>query len=455
MSSCNKYFSVFSFCTALILYLPFCFSCGHTDDSTYNSKAPVSVTSYEVLQTIPEDSLSSFGTVSYHTKNDVTSQVNGTVTYIPIKEGDFVHKGTLIMQLQNVQLEIQKEQYTNALDSAKSALQLAQAQLREDKLAVESRLLSLEKDALSISQKELAYSLSKETLESKKELFEVGGITNTSLKQFELENRSLLTEIDMLKKGYEISCLGLRDEDLIANGIIPADTPEQKHAQIVALNTQSTVAKINAALSDVKNAEQSLHSVNILLSELFIKAPADGVIISKQYEVGDYVEENKTCASVMDISSVYAVFYMQEQDIVQYHLGTSLSLEIPSLSKSITATISEISPYADPQSGNFSIKVLLPNSSQKIKPGMFVKCKFEDDDKTSYSMFPESVLVKKEGSRGSLFCINNGIAVAKDVVIIAQKKGFIWVSDNLKSCKVIDKPSPFLKEGQFVEDHTL
>jgi len=83
---------------------------------------------------------------------------------------------------------------------------------------------------------------------------------------------------------------------------------------------------------------------------------------------------------------------------------------------------------------------------------MFIKCAIPRIQDTSYPAIPETALLKTSGAGGSVFCIVNGFAVLKQIQIQAQKDGMVWVSSGLSAGDVvIDKPSPFLKEGEYVE----
>lgn len=437
----------------LCAYMFFFASCKETEKNKnaadMNTDMPVSVVS--VKETAPDNSLSSFGTVTYKSKNDVTALVAGTVTSMLVKEGDFVRKEQVIAYLRNVQLEMQKEQYLNSLDSAKAALELAKTKLREDKLSVESRILALDKSQLTIQQKELELESEKETLAGKTELHAIGGITDAALRQLQLQEHSSETEIAVLKKEQEIAELGLRNKDLIENGYTPADNEQAKLDQLVELNTQSTKAQILSAEADVKNAQQSLTAVEKLIEELTIRSPSAGVVGARYYENGEYIKENEKVVTIMDISSVYAVFYIQEQDMVNFVQGAPLTVELPSLHENFKTRINEISPAADPQSGNFSVKTLLPNGKRNIRPGMFVKCTLEKISPEKFCMIPETALINKNNNSAGVFCIAGGHAVMKTVTISSTKDGFVWLKKGLSSGDiVIDKPSPFLREGQNV-----
>jgi hypothetical protein len=86
-----------------------------------------------------------------------------------------------------------------------------------------------------------------------------------------------------------------------------------------------------------------------------------------------------------------------------------------------------------------------------MRPGMFVRCAIPKSAQMEYIALPESVLVNQMQEKGTVFCAVNGIAVQKEVGILAQRDGIIWVKSGLNEKEeVIDKPTPFLKEGVYV-----
>jgi RND family efflux transporter MFP subunit len=434
------------------LLLPLLLSCGGQKTAfTEDRKITAVQAAAAVLQPYHND-LNSFGTITYRIKNNITAQVEGTIMTINVKEGDTVMNGQVLARLRNVQLEIQQEQYENALDSAKAGLFTAQTRMEEARLGIESRLLSLDKSGLKLAQQELELTELYTAAESRRELLAIGGITDAAYRSLELSVSSKEAEIAILRKDIEVSQLGLRDSDLIAAGFTIDSEGAEKVKQFVELNTRTAAADIEAAAANVRNAEKGIDSVRRLVEELSIRSSVAGVVAALYFENGEYIPQNEKIATIMDISRVYAIFYIQEQDISNFTRGAPLRIEIPSLRKNIDAGIDEISPMADPQSGNFSIKAEIPNDDLSIKPGMFIKCVIPRVQDVNYPVIPETALVGADGGEGSVYCIVNGIAVIKAVRVYAQKDGSLWIAAGInEGDMVIDKPSPFLKEGEYVE----
>ena len=435
----------------IVIFLSLCFtSCEKKVEKVEKNRLAVKTITVENKQL--DNELNSFGTISYKLKNDITSLVAGTISALPVKEGQYIKAGTVVARLRNLQLEIQKDQCLSSIESATASYDLTAAQYQESVLAVESKLLSMEKAELTIKQKELEYEAQKKNFEDQKSLHEIGGVTDYNIEQMELQLSSLETELKILKKEQEISYLRYRKEDLISNGILPSENPEVFHQQIIDLNTRTSKAQVTAAKAQLDSARQQLRAVNLLIDELVIKSHVAGIVGQKYYENGEYIKENEKVLTLIDTSSVDAVMYIQEKDIVNFSIGTQVDIEIPSLNKNIKSTISEISPIADSQSGNFSVKASIDNPKNVIKPGMFLKCKIQKSNPEVLPCIRNTAIIQGADDTAKVICVNKNYAVIKTVIIKEQKNGYVWVSEGLsKNDVVINNPSPFIREGQLVE----
>ncbi|MDR0449690.1 MAG: efflux RND transporter periplasmic adaptor subunit [Treponema sp.] len=434
----------------LFLFSPAPFSC---------SPKPVSPESGALaVQAAPaglralRDSLSSFGTITYRIKNDITVQVEGTIASLYVKEGDEVKAGQPLARLRNLDLETRREQYENALDAAGARLNAARADMREARLAVEARLISVEKGEQSLVQQELEFAEAAESLEKQRKLLSLGGLTSAAFRSMEVSLSAREAGIAVLKKDIEITRLGLRDEDLRAAGFELSPDPAERIRQFAELNTRAAAAELEGAEAELRSAEKNLESVKRLIGELTVRSTVSGIVGALYFENGEYVPQNGKLATLMDTSGVFALFYIQEQDMIRFPPGAAAEVEIPSLGLRVQAKLDEISPVADPQSGNFAVKASLSNPDLRIKPGMFIRCSIPVTEELLLPAIPETALLTDKGGRDYVFCAVKGAALIKTVKLRSRRDGMLWIEEGLaEGDMVIDKPSPFLKEGASVE----
>ena len=91
-------------------------SCREKKEEVFNNTIAVKIVNAQ--EKFLDNELSSFGTISYKLKNDITALVEGTIYSFPVKDGQHIKSGSVIARLRNLQLEIQKSQCLSSIEAA-------------------------------------------------------------------------------------------------------------------------------------------------------------------------------------------------------------------------------------------------------------------------------------------------------------------------------------------------
>ena len=432
----------------MILYLLLLPGC-KTSKSSEEKNEEVKVSLVEVTKRTLQEDLQCFGNISYNKKNNITVQVGGILKNLFVREGDYVSKNQTLAHLDNVQLQIQQEQAQNLVETARAELALKKTKLSEGKLLAEKEFIELEKIQSMITQKKRELEESVIRLDNSKELFKIGGITETEVRNMEINVEGKKSELYILEKELEGKSLGYREEDLIKEGIIPASDPFILKSQLIELNTKTLKTEVQVAETNLKNAEKSLQSVSNLIHELTIQSPCSGIIGVEYFEEGEYVHDKEKLITVMDVDRVLGVFAIQEKEMPFFKVGSPLEIDIPSLGYTVTTSIKEIAPIADAQSGNFSVKAEIDNKENKIKPGMFISCRVIRETE-ELPCIPETAVFYIDTAPYVFKAVNNYL-VLEPLKIKQSQDGQIWIDQVLATGElVVNNPSPFLKEGTYV-----
>lgn len=396
--------------------------------------------------------IETFGSVIYKTKNEITNIVEGTVIKKNVKEGDYVKKGQVLYELKNLELEIQHSQYQNQLNSAEANLDLSKAKLKEEEQLVKAKLIEIENKNRKIDQIVLNLNRLKEKLETNTQLNKLGGITDQSIKDMNDEITILESDLLIEKKELEKISLGFTTKDLENEGIIPSPDNNELILQIINLNTKIPQADLKVAAAEVENNKKNILLIEKLLDDLIIRSPLNGIIGQMNFEEGEYIEQNKAVALIMDVSTCYASMNIQENNIYNISLGSKTSITIPSINKTFNSTISDISPIADNTTGMFNIKASFPNLDNIAKPGMFIKCSIENNDKRDFIIIPESALININKENAECFLVKKNIALKQPVIIETIKNGQVYIKTGLSADQIIiNNPTSNIKEGTYVK----
>jgi RND family efflux transporter MFP subunit len=420
-------------------------------EAVAEERLPVStVTMKEEL--VPRE-ISCFGTITFTRKIDLSATVDGTVEKLLAKEGQAVREGQHMLVLKNVQLELRRQQALSGIDSARSSLDLAQAKLWEGELAVEARMVAVERTELEREQKRLEVEDATQTLANKEELAKVGGVTPEALAAVRLRLQAARNEYAMIEKDLASRRIGLREEDLLRDGLTPARDPAARTRQLVMMNTKTLQADVGAARARHESARRELEASNELLKALIIDAPAAGVVGAKYVEPGEYVAQNGKLLTLMDTRNVFAALSVQESEMPLLREGMSARLLVDALSaQPLSGRVDSISPSADPQTGAFLVKAAVSNPGGRLRPGMFVRATIAYEKPKTSLVVPEKCMVQKKGSSAQVYSVVNGKAFLKQVTIGRDLGGSFTVEKGLeKGDLLIESPPPTLREGMNVE----
>jgi RND family efflux transporter MFP subunit len=413
----------------------------------------VPVTTVVVKQEPVTREVSCFGTITFIRKVDISATVDGTVARLLVKEGQTVRAGQHLLVLKNVQLELRRQQALSAMDSARSAVDLALAKLWEGQLAVEARQVAVQRTELELEQKRLDVTDAEQTLANKEELSKVGGVTAEALAAVRLRLLAARNDYAMIQKDLLSRQIGLRDEDLARDGQVPSKEELARIRQLVTLNTKTLTAEVEDAKARVESARRELEAAEELLKALSIDAPSAGIVGAKYVEQGEYVSQNGKLLTLMDTTSVYAALSVQESEMPLLREGMTAQLLVDALSSApLVGKVESISPTADPQSGAFLVKAALANRGGKLRPGMFVRARITYEKPLDSLIVPEKCILQKKGSSAQVFSVVNGKAFLRQVTLGRDLGGSFTAEKGLnKGDILIQSPPSTLREGMNVE----
>ncbi|MCK9454332.1 MAG: efflux RND transporter periplasmic adaptor subunit [Sulfurimonas sp.] len=159
-----------------------------------------------------------------------------------------------------------------------------------------------------------------------------------------LERHKRLLEKDMVSK-FEVENLALAENNL-ANMITIA---------------KKQVAQAQAQLEEVKNQYRYLN----------ITAPNDGVIVSKNIEVGEMAMPGMPALELSDLTNLKISAEISEGNLELIKEGKKVVVNIPSRGIQAIGTISAIIPNSNPMTHSFKIKISFKNIYKSIYPGMY------------------------------------------------------------------------------------
>ena len=292
------------------------------------------------------------GKIQPITKVELKSKASGIVEKLYVDINQNVTKGQVLAQLDQQEILAQVAAQKAQLEAATANVGTYQANVAQDKVNAEAPDLPMYKNTLD--------------------------------RNLEMEKEGIVSQqaLDDADRSY-LAALNKRDT---AKATIAVDQ-----------------AKLKQAEAQVTQSRASLDQLNEQLSYTTLTAPMDGVILSRDVELGDAVSSilvlGSTATLVMtigDTKQVYVQGKVDEADIANVYLGQAARIKVESFrDKVFQGKVTKISPLGVEKDNvtTFEVRVSIDNSTGELKANMTANAEILVEEHKNTLMVPEQALV--------------------------------------------------------------
>jgi HlyD family secretion protein len=291
----------------------------------------------------------------------VKSKASGIVKKLYVEYGDRVKKGQLLAQLDKEEIQAQVDQSRAALAAADANLKSAEADYERSKVDAEGPDVPLLKRAY-----DRATGMAN------------AGVVSTSA-------------LEDAQKNYE---LALNKQNVAK-------------AQMTVLK-----AKIAQSEAEVVRDRANLKQLEEQLGYTDIESPIDGIVLSRDVEMGDAVSSilvlGSSATLVMtlgDTSEVYVKGKVDESDIGKVYLGQPARIKVESFKdKTFNGKVTKISPMGVEKDNvtTFEVRVSINNPGGELKAEMTANAEIILEEHKSVLQIPEGAIIYDKDKMASV-----------------------------------------------------
>ena len=156
--------------------------------------------------------------------------------------------------------------------------------------------------------------------------------------------------------------------------------------------------------------DQTAESLRFLEENTYVKAKFPGVISAKNYEDGE-LYSGQAILTLTQISVLKALVNVPESYYPLVHKGMNVDIICDIYPGEVfPATIDIVYPTIDPSSHTFQVRVRIPNSGERLRPGMYAYTKLALGQAEA-TLIPYQSVQKLTGSNERYIYVNdNGVA---------------------------------------------
>lgn len=231
--------------------------------------------------------------------------------------------------------------------------------------------------------------------------------SQSNIEENEARVRQAKASLDLAERNAVQIRVRQKDYDAAQAGLAQAKSELQ--VAIADLN-QIAIRKgdILTAKAQIVRSEASFKQAGVNLGFTEIRAPRDGVVITKNVEEGTIVPSSRasigstnSLLQIGDISRLWIVCSVDETDIGQVSVNQKVTIKIEAYpSMLIEGKVIRIDPQAKIEQNvtNIPVTVEISEPDPKFKPGMNATCEFVVDEATGVLTVPNEALKESEGT---------------------------------------------------------
>jgi RND family efflux transporter MFP subunit len=204
-----------------------------------------------------------------------------------------------------------------------------------------------------------------------------------------------------------------------------------------------------------ESLESNLASLKTQARKMKVIAPFSGIVDDVFPKVGELTSPQTATVRLINLDNVYIEADVTETYLPVVKIGTETILNFPSIGKEISAAITQIGNYINPDNRSFKTRINITNKDNSIKPNLLANLKIVDF-KEEGIIIPSTLVQKDQQGNDYVFTLNstNGenLVEKKLIKILKEYNNEVFITEGLTATDtLINKGARIVKAGDIVK----
>ena len=188
-----------------------------------------------------------------------------------------------------------------------------------------------------------------------------------------------------------------RAKTLFEADVISAAELQRRESEYEVASAQTRAAQDQLRVLGVNlKAMEELATTGAIESVASVMATIKGVVVERKVTTGQVVQPADVLFTVADLSRVWAVAQVPEQQVAQVKVGQSVRIEVPALeNEKLIGKLIYVGQTVNPESRTVLVRTELDNTSGRLKPSMLASMLIESTP-TKRVVVPITAIVREQ-----------------------------------------------------------
>jgi len=170
---------------------------------------------------------------------------------------------------------------------------------------------------------------------------------------------------------------------------------------------------------------------NQSLTNIEVRAPISGVIVDRDVTAGETVADGAALYTIADLSDVWIDLNVPKRDQARIKVGQKAVIHADDGGTDAIGTLAWISPISSPEAQTLIARVILPNSEQRWRPGLYVKAEITVSEAPVKVAVKETALQSLNGET-VVFSVLGDVYKARSIKLGRRGSGYAEVTEGLE-----------------------
>jgi multidrug efflux system membrane fusion protein len=196
-------------------------------------------------------------------------------------------------------------------------------------------------------------------------------------------------------------------------------------------------------------AEAQVKTMEVEISHLTIEAPIEGVLDTRDAEVGRYLQVADPVATIIDLDPIVLVGYATERDVSQLEIGGPARARLLD-GREVVGALRFIAARAETETRTFRIEVEVPNADYEIRDGLSAELVVPVEDVPAHRVSPAVLTLGTNGEVGVKLVDETDTVRFTPVEILREDINGLWITGLAPTARLIVVGQDFVIDGQLV-----
>jgi len=187
-----------------------------------------------------------------------------------------------------------------------------------------------------------------------------------------------------------------RSKNLFGRQLLAKQALDDAESRYLAAQAQLDLARAQSSQTAAR-----LDELQINLGNTRITSPVDGFVGRRNADPGAWVSQNAPVVSVVEIARLRLQAAVVEKDLRFVGVGDPAVVEVDAYpGDKFNGRVARVSPVLDPATRTATMEVEIPNTGNRLRPGMYARVQLIIEEHKGVVVVPKLAVVDFEGKRG-------------------------------------------------------